>query len=62
MLLQLRLRRRVLATVRGALLRGFRMSGQDAGWTLARGAPRTGQGHVDLASPGLLAPLSLPEV
>ena len=40
MLLQLKLRRRVLATVRGALLRGFRMSGQDVGWTLARGGPQ----------------------
>lgn len=37
MLPQLKLRRRILATVGGALLRGFRMSGQDVGWTLARG-------------------------
>ena len=37
MLPQLKLRRRLLATVRGALLRGFRMCGQDLGWTPERG-------------------------
>lgn len=61
-------RRGVPATFRDSLLRVFRTSGQDLGWTPGGGrapglgTPSPGWGHADLASSGLLAPLSPSQV